>query len=118
MSVSNEIRNQFELQGKESKQKYTLQMQQDQIYLQITPHSTIEDLKHRYTQPLPELQGHTQLYPTDHQKYADGAIIRHEQKQKEDHELIIQLKNYTKVTKGRQIPIQWRKTEILTKTNR
>jgi len=81
-------------------------MHLDQHQPQITPINTIGELKKRFTQAPPTLQGRTNLIPTDHQEYSDDTVLCMERK--ENHELIKQLQNYSRVTKTRQIPIQWK----------
>ena len=114
--VSNEIKKEFDLQTKEQKLKFIENMYHDQ---QITgvkiPHTT-EELKERYKNPPKELQGNMAQVPADHQEYADDTILHMETKGTQD--LLQQLNRYHLVTKGRKIPINWNKTEILTKTTK
>jgi len=66
-----------------------------------------ERLKKHYARPAPELQGVEKLTATTHQEYTDDAILCLEPKCKQ--EIITPPQNYKIVTKGRKIPIQWKK---------
>ena len=91
----------------EKKQLFISKLRQDQHNIGIKQIKSIEQLTAQYSQETQPLQGETKLIPTDHQEYADDAILTLEPTNTQ--EITKPLRNYQTVTEGRQIPIQWRK---------
>ena len=62
--------------------------------------------KRQFTTAIPEIQEIPKIRATDHQEYADDAILSTGPTNIQ--ETTTQLKHYKQVTEGRQIPIQWK----------
>lgn len=102
----------MELINKEETQTFFQQLHQDQTKLGITKPQTAREIVQRYTQPAPNKQGRAKLTPTDRQEYADDAVLFMESQNQQN--TTTYLRNYSNVAKSRQIPIRWKKTEMLT----
>jgi len=50
-------------------------MHQEQNIAQQPEIHTIQELTTRYTKPRSEILGNAQMTPTDHQEYADDAVL-------------------------------------------
>jgi len=79
-----------------------------------------EDIKQKiikdFQTETPEIKTQLNITPTYHREYADDTI-RYLDLQQPGHALT-HIKNYDIVSKGRKIPIQWKKVETLTKQNK
>ena len=88
------------------KLNFLTQLHHGQYKITPTKIKNMEQLKIHYAQPLLELQGQTKLITTDHPEYADDTILTLDPTNIQ--EIITPLRNYQRITEGRQIPIQWK----------